>query len=50
MLTWQYKSILERSLPEKLKLTIAKRIESNLFAKVTWFFSLKLLFVQQSEL
>jgi hypothetical protein len=30
----QYKSILQRSLPEKLKLTMAKRIESNLFSKV----------------
>ncbi len=31
---WQHKEILERSLPEKLKFAIAKRIENNLFSKV----------------
>ena len=30
----QHKSILERKLPENLKLAIARQIENNLFAKV----------------
>jgi hypothetical protein len=30
----QHKAILERTLPDNLKLSIAKRIENNLFAKV----------------
>jgi hypothetical protein len=31
---WQHKTILERNLPEALKLSIAKKIENNLFSKV----------------
>jgi hypothetical protein len=30
----QYKELLERQLPENLKLLIAKQIENNIFAKV----------------
>ena len=30
----QQKSILERKLPEKLKMAIAKKIENNLFSRV----------------
>jgi hypothetical protein len=33
----QHKDILERHLPDNLKLTIAKRIENNLFSKVVHF-------------
>ena len=33
-MTLQHKKILERKLPESLKLAIAKKIENNLFSKV----------------
>jgi hypothetical protein len=32
----QQKDILKRSIPENLKLAIAKRIENNLFSKVQY--------------
>ena len=32
---WQHKTLLERKLPDALKLAIAKQIENNLFSKVT---------------
>ncbi len=34
----QHKTILERTLPESLKLSIAKNVENNLFSKVTFAF------------
>ena len=31
---WQHKKVLEKVLPETLKITIAQKIENNLFSKV----------------
>ena len=36
ILVLQHKFIMERTLPDKLKLSIAEKIENKLFSKVTW--------------
>jgi hypothetical protein len=37
---FQLKDILQRKLPDALKLSIAKQIENNLFAKVLYAFAI----------